>query len=312
MQTQPAPILSLSALGLIILLSLLWGGSFFFIAVAVEALPVFLLVDLRVGIGALAILIIMRVQSVTLPVQFDVWKTFLMMGILNNMIPFSLIMWGQTMIASSLASILNATTPIFTVLIAHFLTQDEKLNKRRIMAVFIAFLGVILIMNDHGDATPNTHLAGYLAILGAAISYGFAFVYAKRFKAMQIQPLQVAFGQLSTAFLLLLPLTLIIDEPWQIAMPDLSVWGVVATLGVFSTAFAYVLYFKIISEAGAGNLSLVTMLVPLSAVILGVFFLGETLLWAHIGGMILVLLSLLMMNPHLLKSLPYNLSKRRK
>ncbi|CAO4177234.1 DMT family transporter [Methylorubrum populi] len=269
-------------------LSLLWGGSFFFTGVALTALPPFTLVALRVGIAALVLALVLPLVGLRLPRSRRVWAAFFGMGVLNNVLPFCLIVWGQTHIASGLAAILNATTPLFTVVATHVLTSDERMTGNRLAGVLIGLAGVIVMIGASAFAGPSADLLAQLAILGAALSYAFAAVFGRRFRRMGIPPLTTATGQVTASAFLLLPVALWADRPWTLAMPAASVWGAVLGIAVLSTALAYVLYFRILTTAGATNLMLVTLLIPVSAVLLGAVVLGERLEPRHGLGMALI------------------------
>lgn len=277
---------------LLLALSILWGGSFFFVGVAVTALPPFTIVLLRVATAAIALHVVLRLGRTAMPWDAKSWLAFAGMGLLNNAIPFSLIVWGQTHIASGLASILNATTPLFTVLAAHVLTVDERLTKGRIVGVLIGFAGIIVLIGPQALAGLGHDVLAQLAILGAAISYACATIFGRRFRRMGVPPLATAAGQVTASSLLLLPLALAVDRPWTLAWPDLPVWGAVAGLALLSTALAYVVYFRILASAGAVNLSLVTFLIPPSAILLGVVLLGERLAATDFLGLALIGLGL--------------------
>lgn len=208
--------------GMLVALSLLWGGSFFFIGIAVKELPPVTIVTLRVSLAATALLIVCRIMGLHLPRQWAVWRAFFGMGLLNNIIPFCLIVWGQTHIASGLASILNATTPLFTVIVAHFLTADEKMTGNKLAGVLIGFAGVATMIGPAAFGGAISGLWGQIAILGAAISYSFAGIFGRRFKAMGVPPLMTATGQISSSTLMLIPAALLIDKPWTLAMPSLG------------------------------------------------------------------------------------------
>ncbi len=274
--------------GMLVALSLLWGGSFFFIGIAVKELPPVTIVTLRVSLAATALLIVCRIMGLHLPRQWAVWRAFFGMGLLNNIIPFCLIVWGQTHIASGLASILNATTPLFTVIVAHFLTADEKMTGNKLAGVLIGFAGVATMIGPAAFGGAISGLWGQIAILGAAISYSFAGIFGRRFKAMGVPPLMTATGQISSSTLMLIPAALLIDKPWTLAMPSLGTWGALIGIALLSTALAYLIFFRILATAGATNLALVTFLIPVSAILLGSLTLGEQLEIKHFAGMAMI------------------------
>lgn len=278
---------------LLFLLSVLWGGSFFFVAVAVEELPPLTVVALRTGVAALTLIVILRLRGEVWPIAKGAISAFFIMGLLNNLVPFSLLFWAQTMIPSGLASILNATTPIFSIIVAHFLLADERMATNKAIGILFGFLGVVVLLG--GDLLNGASIAslGMLACLGAALAYGFAGVYGRRFKAMDLTATQVAFGQLVATTLMMAPIISVIDKPWNLPMPDLAVIASVLSLAIVSTALAYVIFFHILASAGAVNVALVTLLVPVSAILLGTLILGEELAWRHYIGMGLIGIGLL-------------------
>ncbi len=204
---------------LLVILSILWGGSFFFVGLAVEALPPLTIVTLRVFLAAVALLVIVYCSGLKMPSNPAIWVAFLGMGVLNNVIPFVLIVWGQTHIASGLASILIATTPLFTVVTAHFLTKDEKMSTLKIMGVAFGLIGIVIMIGQEVIGGIGDSILGQLAVLGAAISYSFAGIYGRRFKRFGIKPVVTATGQVTTSSLLLLPIVLLYDRPFNLPVP---------------------------------------------------------------------------------------------
>lgn len=275
-----------STWALLLLLGLIWGGSFFFGRVAVAYLPPFTLVFLRLSLAALALHLYLRGRFGLYAVLRSHWRQFLVLGLINNAIPHALIFFGQTEIGAGLAAILNATTPIWTVLIANQLTGDEKLTTAKLCGCLLGLAGTVLLVGPSALAVTSVPLWAVLLPILAAISYGFAAIYGKRFKALPA-PVTAA-GQLTASSLIVLPAAIFIDQPWTLAMPPLSAVAAVLALALISTAFAYILYFRIMALAGATNTSLVTLLVPPSAILLGVLFLGERFQLADIGGMVLI------------------------
>jgi len=266
-------------------LSVLWGGSFFFAKVAVSELGPFTVVFARVSLAALAL-------ALVVPLRRDApWPTYFAMGFLNNALPFSLIFWGQTEIGSGLASILNATTPLFTLVVAHVLTPDEKINRTKIVALLMGLSGVIVLIGPAALAGSSA-LWAEAACLTAALSYALAGIYGRRFRRMGIAPAEAAAGQLAASTVLILPIMLVVDRPWMLPPPSLTVWLALGALALLSTALAYVLYFRILAAAGATVLLLVTFLIPVPAILLGALVLGERLEPRHYAGMALIGLGL--------------------
>jgi drug/metabolite transporter (DMT)-like permease len=268
----------------LLVLSVLWGGSFFFVQVAVPHLPPLTLVWLRVALASAVLAAVLPVLGLPCPRGASVWRALLVMGFLNNAVPFTCFVVAQGAIPSSLAAIVNATTPLFTLLAATALTVDERLTAAKAAGVGFGFVGVVVLT---GGGKGEVLWAEALCLL-AALSYALAFVWGKRFRGMGIAPLSIAFGMLASSAAMLLPLVLIFDRPWTLTLPPAPAAGAVLGLAVLSTALAYLLYFRILAGAGAVNLSLVTFLIPVSAILLGTLVLGERLEPRHLAGMTLI------------------------
>jgi drug/metabolite transporter (DMT)-like permease len=286
--------------GLLATLGTIWGGSYFFAKVALAELPPLTIVLGRVGFAALALAPVLALLSQRMPRDGESWRAFAAMAALNNVVPMSLLVWGQSHIASGLASILNATTPFFTVLVAHFLTSDERLTLAKLLGVGVGLAGAVVIVGPDVARGFGSDVWGELACLGAPVSYAFAGIYGRRFKRMGLTPLATATGQVTAATLLLLPIVLVVDHPWSLALPSARTWGAVLGIAVLCTAVAYILYFRILASAGATNLLLVTFLIPVSAILLGALFLGERLAPRHFLGMALIGLALAVMDGRVL------------
>lgn len=270
-------------------LSVLWGGSFFFAKLAVAELRPLTVVFGRVALAAFALNLSLWLTGRSLFRRETPWAAFMIMGLLNNMIPFSLIFWGQTQIASGLASILNATTPLFTLVVAHLTTRDERITAAKVTALLTGLVGVVVLLGPDLLVGDQSGLTGQVACLGAALSYAFAGVYGRRFQSLGVAPMQAAAGQVTASAMLILPIMLLVDRPWMLpAPPTASVWAALAGLALLSTALAYVLYFRILAAAGATNLLLVTFLIPVTAILLGTAFLGERLAPRQFAGMALI------------------------
>jgi len=257
-----------------------------------------------VAIAAMILWWVVLLRHIVIPHDPKIWLGFLVMGALNNLIPFCLIVWGQTHIASGLAAILNATTPLFTLIIAHLATKNEKLSRRKVIGVLTGFIGVIVVIGlpDAMEASISnvTNIAALapFAVLLAAVSYGCAGVFGRRFK--NSPPILTAAGQTSASSLMLIPLCILIDTPWNLPFPKTETILAVLGIAAFSTALAYILYFQLLNRAGASNLLLVTFLIPVSAILLGVMFLGETLALRQIGGMVVIGLGLAVIDGRLI------------
>lgn len=272
--------------GLLLLLSMLWGGSFFFGRVALAELPPLTVVLGRVLPAAVVLNGIVLATRQQMPTSAGPWAAFFVMGLLNNLIPFSLIFWGQTRIPSGLAAILNSTTPLFTVVLAHLLTTDEKLTPNRSSGVLLGIAGITVMIGPAALMELGDDAAAQVAVLGAALSYASAGLYGRRFHTLP--PIVTASGQVTATSVMALPMACLADEPWTLPAPGPGAVCALIGLALVSTAFAYVVYFRILAAAGATNLLLVTFLIPVSALALGTFVLGERLDSRHFGGMALI------------------------
>lgn len=295
--------MSLADIVTLIALSILWGGSFFFIEILVDHLPPLTIVTFRVGLAAFALWGIILALKLPLPKTKQHWTALAVIGLINNALPFCLITWGQTQISSGLASIFNATTPFFTVVVAGIILIDEKITKQKLLGVTIGLLGTIVLIGPEALKGLTGSTLGQLAVIGAAISYAFAAAYSRRFKKWELSPLMVATGQVTMATLILLPLMFIIDQPWLTLTISFEVLWAISGLAFFSTVIAYILYFRLIASAGATNAALVTFLIPISAIFLGVTILGETFTGLQALGMGLIGLGLLVMDGRLFQKL---------
>jgi drug/metabolite transporter (DMT)-like permease len=274
---------------LLAILSLLWGGSFFFVEVALQGLPVLSIVWFRVALAAVFLALALFVTRTPMPRGREVWLALLVMGFLNNAVPFTLFVLAQGQISGSLAAILNATTPLFTVIVAHFATGDERARPGKLFGLMFGFAGVVVMM---AGAETGGALAAKAACLIAAVSYAFASVWGRRFRRLGVAPLTTAFGQVAASTVLIAPVWLLVDRPWTLDTPAMPVVLAVLGIAAFSTALAYLVYFHILATAGATNLSLVTFLIPVSATGLGVVLLGETLSPNEVMGFGLIALGL--------------------
>jgi drug/metabolite transporter (DMT)-like permease len=267
-------------------LSLLWGGSFFFGQVALAELRPFTVVLARVAVAAAALWIVVRLARQRMPTDVRSWGRYVVMGALNNAIPFSLLLWSQTRLSSSLASILNATAPLFTVLLAHWLTRDERMTPGRLAGATAGFLGVLLLIGPEALGWGGEDLLFQLVALGAPISYAFAGIYGRRFR--NEPPLMTAAGQVTATTVMMLPFVLLLDRPWEVGPVAPTTIAALAGLALLSTALAYVIFFRILATAGATNILLVTFLVPVSALALGTSILGERIAVPDLAGMALI------------------------
>jgi drug/metabolite transporter (DMT)-like permease len=279
---------------LLVTLSILWGGSFFFAKVAIQELPPLSIVFGRVAIAAVVLNALVSATRQRMPRDLSSWAAFSIMGMLNNFIPFSLIFWAQIEIDSGLAAILIGTTPLFTVMLAHVLATGEQLSWNRLGGVLVGFAGLTIMIGVEVLSGLELHVLAKGAVLLAAISYAAASIFGRRF--MGQSPLITATGQITASSVIVLPIAMLVDQPWTMAMPHPVTMGAVAGLALLSTALAYIIFFRILAAAGATNISLVTLLVPVSALFLGHSILGERLALQQFGGMGLIALGLMLID----------------
>lgn len=270
-------------------LSVLWGWSFLFVELALRDIPVFTVALGRTGIAAAFLLLLLVVARVPLLPLAQRWREFLLLGALRAAIPMSLIVWAQTRIDSGVAGILNSTSPLFTIVVAHLLTSDDRLTPQKLIGCLIGIVGVIVMIGMEFLNQLGGDVAGQLAMLGATCSYGFAAVYGRRFDTGS--NMASAAGMLSGATLLTLPFALVIDLPWTLS-PGLHSISALVGLALLSTAVAFVVWFRLITTAGPSNTSLVTFLIPFTAVGSGVVLLGEKPTLGSLVGLVILLAGL--------------------
>lgn len=287
--------------GMLFFLALIWGGSYFFNEVALRELPTLTIVGVRSSLGGLLLLPVILSQGLRLPRKMSLWWPLIVMGLLNNALPFALIVYGQTHIEGGLASILNATTPLFAVVLAHFLTTDERLTANKLAGVLMGLAGVVILLGPSLLAGLSHDLIGGAATLTAGCCYAVAGIYGRRLAGQS--PLVCATGMLLAGGALLLPFALIVDQPWNLPAPGWDTLGSLFGLAGLSSSLAYVLYFRILATAGAVNMMLVTLLIPGSAVMLGVVFLGERPGPEQFIGMAVICASLLVTDGRLVRRL---------
>ena len=279
------------------LLSILWGGSFFFNGVVLKQLPPFTLVLLRVALAALMLLPLLWLYRIRFPVGLAGWKPFIAIGLFNNVLPFSLIVVGQTLIPSGLASILNATTPLFTVAVMTA-AGEEKLQARRIAGVIVGLIGVIILHGD-GLGLERGQGLGILLCLAAALSYGVSALVARRLPS-DVPPLGAATFQMLASAAMMIVVASFVERPWRLPMPGATTWLAVLGLAALSTALAYIVFFQILRRSGATNVMLVTLLIPVTAILLGYLMLGEKIAPREIAGALVIGSALLVIDGRML------------
>jgi drug/metabolite transporter (DMT)-like permease len=286
----------------LLLLGAIWGGSFFFARIAVAEMHPLTLVLFRVAIAAAALHLYLLVRGPSFRLALPMAGSLFLLALVNNVVPFSLIFAGQTAIGAGLAAVLNSTTPFWTILIANAVTSDEKLSLNKVAGVLLGIAGVAVMVGPGIVASLGGPVWAKLAMIGASLSYAVALVFARRFKG--VPPAIVSTGQLTASTIVMLPVVLWWSGPAGLFAASAPVWAAVFALALVSTAFAYILYFGIIGSAGATNASLVTLIVPVSAILLGFIFLGERLQLFEVAGMLLIGLGLITIDGRMFRRRP--------
>lgn len=284
---------------MLLLLGTIWGGSFFFARIAVAEIQPLTLVLFRVAIAAAALHVYLAARGISFRPSLPLAGGFALLATLNNVIPFSLIFAGQTQLGAGLASVLNATTPFWTALVANMLTSDEKLTWNKVAGIMLGIAGTAVMIGPGLLAGLGGAVWAKFALVGASISYALALMVARRLKG--VAPTVVAAAQLTASTIIMIPVVLLVNGTQGLFSASAPIWAAVFALALISTAFAYILYFNLIASAGATNASLVTLIVPASAILLGVIFLGEHLEAFELAGIALIGLGLVTIDGRLLR-----------
>ena len=281
---------------LLMLVAGFWGGSYFFTGVAIKELPVFAIVMARYAIAAPIMIALIYWMRQRFPWNRDIIKAGLFLAAFNQLIPFSLITWGQSHIPSAVASIVNAAGPIITLVMAHYITRDDRMNGARAAGVLIGFAGMGIMIGAAAMQALNVNIAAQLACVLASVSYAFGAITARKFTQNKITPVELVAAQSVTAGIILLPILLAVDKPWMLPLPSIQTWLSLLGLGLLSSTIGHLIYFRLLATAGATNLSLVSYFMPISAIMLGVVFLGEVLETRHVIGMFTIAAGLAVMD----------------
>jgi drug/metabolite transporter (DMT)-like permease len=274
-------------------MSLLWGSAFLLIEIGLRSFAPNTLVFLRMAIAAPVMLIALAALKEQLPRDWVSWRQLFVLGGINAAFPFILFFWGQQYLESGYSSVLNATTPLWGVIIAHLLTDDEKATPLRIAGVVLGLAGIVVMVGPDVLSGASQSLLAQVACIVSTVFYSFAAIYGRRLGQSAMTPMVVATGQVITAGLIMLPIMLIIDQPWTRATPSLDSVLAAVALGIPATALAYFLYFKTIDRAGASNAMLTAFIMPVVAILLGIAFLDERLTSGQIIGTALIALGLI-------------------
>lgn len=296
--TSPSIRMTAQDWGLLVLLSVLWGGTFLFVGLAVRELPPLVIVLARVWIAAAALLFLHRLLQGPLPRDSRSWVSFAVMAFINNVIPFTLFTYGQTMVTGGLAAVINATTPFFALSILA-MASEERFELRKIFGLMIGIFGVAVIKGFTllGEGTQSL---GILLCLVASASYGFASLWAKK-RLMRIPPLTIATGQLTCSAIYMAVIAFVLDRPSLLLAASPLSWLALVGLAILSTALAYIVYFRLVTHAGPSNAQLVTMLIPVSAILMGYAVLSETLEIREIVGAAIIIFALAIIDGRVLR-----------
>lgn len=295
----------MNARNLLLLLTLaaLWGPSFLFIKVAVEEIPPLTLVLGRVAIGATFLLIVLLAQRRRLPSDRRLWRHLAVVAMLHNALPWVLLAWGEQFIDSALASILNGTTPLFTIILAHYLVEGDRMTMSKLFGVLIGFAGLVLLIWPSLAGGVQASTWGLLSVTGAAAIYGVAMIYSRQ-HLRGLPPLVAPTSQLLLATAYMLPVALIVDKPWTIDRPSTAALTSLFLLGIMGTGLAFIVYYRLLETANPTYISMVTYVIPIFGVILGVLVLDEQLTWYALAGFVFILLGVMVVNGLFANHLP--------
>ena len=280
---------------LLITLAALWGPSFLFIKVAVEEIPPLTLVLGRVAVGAAFLLIVLLSQGRRLPTDRRLWRHLAVVAMLHNALPWVLLSWGEQYIDSALASILNGTTPLFTIILAHFLVAGDRMTVPKMLGVLLGFAGLFLLILPSLSGGGQASTWGLLAVTAAAAVYGVAMIYSRN-HLRGLPPLVAPASQLLLATGYMLPVALLVDRPWTLDRPSTVALGSLFLLGILGTGLAFIVYYRLLETANPTYISMVTYVIPVFGVVLGVLVLGEQLTWYALAGFALILLGVMVVN----------------
>jgi drug/metabolite transporter (DMT)-like permease len=288
--------------GLIALQSMLWGSSYFFIEVAQPELPVLTLAALRTIPAVATLLLVVLSMGYRLPATLAEWRLFIGFSVFNTVLPFLLIIWGQARATGGMAAILNATAPLFGIVLGHLLTHDEKLSWAKVAGVLVGIAGVGILVGWDVVAGDTADLTARLALIAAPLCYVLANIYVRR-RLGHYPPFVIAVMQMVGAMLVAIPLALAVDRPWSLAAPSLAALGATVAMGVLGSGLAPLCHFTVLRRAGATNASLVTLIMPLTPILLGGVFLGEQLSARDAAGALVIAAALVIIDGRVLRLL---------
>lgn len=274
-------------LSLLALLSFLWGSSFTLIKVALETVPPATIVAGRLAIGTVLLMLLVKARRIEIPTAPAIWGAFFVQGVLQSALPFTLISWGEKYIDSGLAGLLNSTPPLFAFLITFFVLREGGATLRKFIGIATGFAGVVVTLGPEALTGSSNSVLGQLAVTGASLSYAFAAIYARRFSGQST--LLTAACSMMMAAILMLPISLYFDSPWALSPSSDAIWSIVA-LGVFSTALAMIIYFRLVRTLGALGVTSGSYLRAGFSVFLGVLLLNEEMSLSLLIGLVLIFL----------------------
>lgn len=288
--------------GLIVLQSMLWGSSYFFIAIARPELPAFTIAVLRLLPAIALLLVIVLPLGYRLPATWAEWRMFVAFSVINSTLPFVLVVWGQSQFSGGMAAVFNATAPLFGVFLAHLLTHDEKLSFNKVAGILVGIGGVAVLTGaDLGQASGASVLAR-LALISAPLCYVLANIYARRrlggYDPFVIATMQ-SVGGLPSALLL----AIVVDQPWSLPMPSLAALAAVFGMGTLGMGLASLCHYTVLRRAGTTNALVVTLIMPLTPILLGGFFLGDRLSVTDMIGAGIIAAALLLIDGRILHAL---------
>jgi drug/metabolite transporter (DMT)-like permease len=281
--------------GLIGLQSMLWGSSYFFIAIAQPEMPALTITALRTIPASAALILIVLSLGYRMPATFAEWRLFILFAAFNSVVPFLLIVWGQARATGGMAAILNASAPLFGIFLAHILTQDEKLSLNKLAGIVVGIVGVGILVGYDFAVGSSADVLARLALLTAPLLYVLANIFA-RTKLSHYPPFVVAMMQMVGAVFVAFPLAIVIDQPWTLPMPSWTVLGAIAGMGLFGSALASLCHYTVLQRAGATNALLVTLIMPLTPILLGGIFLGDRLTPRDMLGALIIAAALLIID----------------
>jgi drug/metabolite transporter (DMT)-like permease len=276
-------------------LGFMWGSSYLFIKIAVDTVPTFTLIALRLLIGAAFLWVAFRLSGLSLPRERHLYGHFVVMATLNVALPFTLITWAEQSVDSALASVLNSTVPLFVLMIAPLFLPDEPIRVNGVVGLAVGFAGVVLIVSPGLLGSGGADPIGALALLASSVTYAVGNVYNRRF-VRGLKPLIPAMFQVTFALVITALLAVILERPWESVRPDAAAWFSLIWLGIFGSGLAYLLYFRLLGRWGATRTSLVAYVLPVVGIVLGSAVLQEPVGLELLGGTALIISGVALVN----------------